>query len=169
MDNARPSRTGIMNVENGVELERPAVLVPWSLTCDDLRALFPKPGLGRQGLKEVTARYFVLSDVVSLGGLTHELGFHFGVRGTLTKFEYFRRSYPDLGDSYADFQAHLEQAFGPPTRRVKGHEGFDTCVWRLKGAEILHEIVDRFGPEEHVWIEPVSPASRNVVSRFTSA
>ena len=110
------------------------------------------PGIGRQGLKEVTAQYLVLSDVVSLGGLSHELGFHFAIGGKLAKFEYFRKSYRDLRDSYAGFQKHLEVTFGPPTRREAGAEGCDRCVWDLAGAEVLHEIVDRFGPEEHVWI-----------------
>ncbi|MFN0179614.1 MAG: hypothetical protein ACKVZ0_12520 [Gemmatimonadales bacterium] len=141
-----------MNLENGLQLERPAVFVPWSATRDALRQLFPEPGIGRQGLKEVTGHYFVLSDVLSLGGLCHELGFHFGIRGRLAELEYFRRSYEDVLGSYTEFQRHLESSFGPPTRREPGDEGCDRCVWQLTGAEVFHELVDRFGPEEHLRI-----------------
>lgn len=141
-----------MNLEDGFQLEWPRAFVPWSSTRATLRALFPAPGIGRQGIKDVTTHYLVLSDAVSLGGLTHELGFHLGIRGKLAKFELFRRSYPDLQASYAEFQKHLEAAFGPPTRREPGDLGCDRCEWELTGAAVLHELVDRFGPEEHVWI-----------------
>jgi hypothetical protein len=144
-----------MDLEDGLQLERPSVFVPWSVTRQDLWELCPMSRMGRQGLKEVTADYYVLSDVVSLGGLTHELGFHFGVRDELVKFEIFRRTYTDLGTSYAEFQQHLERALDKPTHREPGAEGYDRCLWQGVGFEVLHELVDRFGPEEHVWITRV--------------
>ena len=144
-----------MNLAEGLQLERPSVFVPWSVTRDDLRKLCPMSRMGRQGLIEVTAHYYVLSDVVSLAGLTHELGFHFSVRGKLAKFEIFRRTYADRARSYAEFQEHLERASGAPTHREAGAEGYDRCLWQGVGFEVLHELVDRFGPEEHVWITRV--------------
>jgi hypothetical protein len=100
----------------------------------------------------VTKRYYVLSDVASIAGTAHELGFHFSALGELAQFEVFRRSYGDLVASYTEFQENLEQALGAPTLREYGSEGFDRCVWQRPGVEVLHEIMDRFGPEEHVWI-----------------
>lgn len=138
-----------MNLENGLHLESPAILVPWSLNRWQLRNLLPNP----EQAHKVTARYIVLHDIVSLGGLTHDLGLHFGVFGKLAKFEYFRRSGPGPEDSYREFQKHLERTFGLPTQREPGTEGFDRCIWKLNGAEIMHELIMRFGPEEHVWIE----------------
>jgi len=106
----------------------------------------------------VTRGYFTIS-CVSLGGLHHELGFHFLPRGGdhLHEFEFFRRSYPDQVASYREFQKHFEHAFGPPTRSTPGTEGYSRHEWEAPGARIIHFVQDRFGLEEHMRIERGRP------------
>jgi hypothetical protein len=67
--------------------------------------------------------------------------------------EFFRTSYADQAGSYQEFQRHLEQTFGQPTSTTPGSEGFPSHTWRLPGAEVVHFVYDRFGPEEHVRIK----------------
>jgi hypothetical protein len=143
-----------MDLATGFTLEQPALAIPWRISERELASLVAGPAIGRDGLKEVTTGYYVLSHVVSLKGLVHELGLHFepGRHGRLLELEFFRRSYPDLAASYREFQEHLEATFGPPTHRNPSPEGFATCEWLYRHATIKHLVFDRFGPEEHVRI-----------------
>ena len=138
-----------MEIDKGFQIEEPPVFVPWKVREDDLKELFPG-----HSVCEVTNGYFTTS-CVSMGGLAHELGFHFHPRGggVLIELEFFRRAYPDQAASYSEFQKHLESTFGEPTSTSPGTEGFPSCTWKLNGAEVLHFVFDRFGPEEHVRIK----------------
>ena len=138
-----------MNIAEGFSIEQPDLFVPWNISEAELRRIFT----GNR-LCEVTRGYFTTS-CVSLGGLSHELGFHFHPRagGVLLELEFFRRAYPDQAASYHEFQRHLESTFGKPTTTTPGSEGFPTHAWKLPRVRIGHYIFDRFGPEEHVRIE----------------
>ena len=102
----------------------------------------------------VTDGYFT-AHCTSLGGLQHELGFHFHPRrgGRLVELEFFRRAYTDLAASYRGFQEHLENSFGQPTDTSPGSTDFPSNTWRLSGADVVHFVIDRFGPEKHVGIK----------------
>lgn len=127
------------------------VFIPWGIREPDLELL-----LAEHGLKRVTHGYYTLS-CVSLGGLPHELGFHFYPRpdGILTELEFFRRSYVDQKASFEEFQNHFEMFFGKPTDVKPGGEGFPSYMWNLNGAKIVHYVFDRFGPEEHMRIRKI--------------
>ena len=142
-----------MDLTTGFQIDDPAVFVPWAVSEADLRTL-----LAAHGLRKVTAGYFTLS-CRSLGGLQHELGFHFKPPGgdRLDELEFFRRAYTDDEASYREFQRHLERTFGSPTRSRDGSVGFPTHEWQVPGAEIIHFVQDRFGTEEHVRIRPLVP------------
>jgi hypothetical protein len=60
-----------MDLASGFQLERPHLLVRWGQSEEQLRDLFK--GLE---LRRVTDGYFV-ARCTSLGGLSHDLGFHF--------------------------------------------------------------------------------------------
>lgn len=139
-----------MDLSRGFQIEEPDVFVPW----DTPESQFQQ-GFERLHLRRVTDGYFT-THCTSLSGLSCELGFHFYPRhtgnGRLLEFEFFRRSYSDLSASYHEFQCHLEQAFGPPTLTVPGPEGYPSHTWNFRGAEIVHLVQERFGPEEHVRI-----------------
>jgi hypothetical protein len=98
-----------------------------------------------QPLRHVTHGYFT-AHCISLGGLSHELGFHFHPRGggVLVELEFFRTSYTNQADSYQEFQQHLEQTFGQPSASKPGPEGFPSHTWQLNGAEVVHFVHDRF-------------------------
>ncbi len=134
-----------MDLAAGYLIEDPAVLVPWGINQEQLLTLLPVK------THHVTAGYHTI-ECVSLGGLRHSLGFHFQPRasGILAELEVFRRSYPDLRQSFDEFQAHLVGSFGPPTGETPGDEGLPNYTWSLGSAEVTHYVFDRFGPEEHV-------------------
>jgi hypothetical protein len=139
-----------MDLSRGFEIEDPAVVVPWGVSETELLDILPVVP------QHVTSGYYVI-DCVSLGGLRHALGFHFRPRrdGKLVELEFFRRSYPgypDLRESFLDFQARLESTFGRPTTASPGDEGVPNYTWRVGHATIRHYVFDRFGPEEHVRI-----------------
>jgi hypothetical protein len=83
------------------------------------------------------------------------LGFHFYPRGDggLVEVEFFRTSYLDLAASYQEFQYHLEATFGRPVTTTAGSAGFPSHIWRFPGADVIHVVQERFGPEEHVRIK----------------
>jgi hypothetical protein len=138
-----------MDISAGFQIEQPELFVPWKISETELQRIF----VGQQ-LQHITQGYFT-SHCTSLGGLSHELGFHFHPRGggVLIELEFFRTSYADQADSYRDFQRHLEATFGEPTTTTPGWQSFQSHTWRLPGADVVHFIYDRFGPEEHVRIK----------------
>ena len=138
-----------MNISKGFQIEDPPVFVPWATSQDELRQL-----LGEHGLRHITTGYFTVS-CQTLGGMRHELGFHFEPRqgDRLFELEFFRKDYSDQKGSYEEFQCHFEKAFGPPTDRRPGQEGFESCTWNLPNVEIVHFVFDRFGPEEHMRVK----------------
>lgn len=140
-----------MNIDLGFQIEIPNVFIPWGIDELELKEL-----LGSM-LRYVTTGYYTIT-CESLGGMKHELGFHFEPRknGKLNELEFFRKSYDDQEASYKEFQNHFETAFGKPTYTQKGDEGFLSHQWNLKGTTIVHYVYDRFGPEEHMRIKRTS-------------
>jgi len=138
-----------MDINKGFRIDNPGAFIPWDIDEGKLISI-----LGER-LHNVTDGYYVLSSCESLGGLKHELGFHFIPRkkGKLRSLEFFRRSYPDQQASFEEFQDYFEKEFGPPTKTTQGSEGFPSHEWRLNKVTIKHYIFDRFGPEEHMEIE----------------
>jgi hypothetical protein len=135
-----------MDIAAGLTIDHPAVTVRWGASESDLQALMGPT------LRHVTQGYWTAS-VQVLGGLSCQLGFHFDEGGGgLTEFEFFRESYSDQKHSFDEFQRSLEMAFGPPTRRTNGMEGFPSYSWWIGAVEIVHYVFDRFGPEEHMRI-----------------
>jgi hypothetical protein len=138
-----------MDISKGFQIEQPELFIPWKVSETELQKIF-----GGQLLRHVTHGYFT-THCISLGGLSHELGFHFHPRGggVLIELEFFRTSYADQAGSYQEFQQHLEKTFGQPVTTTSGTEGFPSHTWKFPGAEIVHFVYDRFGPEEHVRIK----------------
>jgi hypothetical protein len=135
-----------VDVREGFPIDEPSVLVPWRVSEQELEAL-----LGPV-LRHVTDKYWI-ARVSVLGGLACNLGFHFrGRRGGLSELEFFRDSYGDQEQSFKEFQPYFEKTFGPPTEQSAGTGGFPSYRWLVPGAEIVHLVFDRFGPEEHMRI-----------------
>jgi hypothetical protein len=139
-----------MNIERGLTTDT-GVEIPWSISPKKLALI-----VGADCLHTVSRGYMVTKCSL-LGGMDLSLGFHFrGLR--LRQFELFRHFQLPSNESYAEFQKHLVQTFGPPTRTVLGRDdegygrGFDDHVWRFGSVRICHYVFERFGPEEHVQI-----------------
>jgi hypothetical protein len=140
-----PTNQTRQDIERGFHVEQPSLYVPWGIPEAQLRQM-----LGTQA-KLVTAGY-VACACTSLGGLSHQLGFHFLPRpnGLLAELEFFRRDYPDQRASFDEFQAHLEATFGSPTRSLAGMMGFPTLEWEFGSVVVKHFMAYRYMPEEHV-------------------
>jgi hypothetical protein len=135
-----------VDLRDGFEIDEPAVVVPWTISEPELVRL-----LGSV-LRHVTDKYWT-AEVRVLNGLSCNLGFHFrGSGGELSELEFFRSSYADQARSFVEFQRSFEAVFGPATTEHPGSEGFLTYRWLVPGAEIIHLVMDRFGPEEHMRI-----------------
>ena len=137
-----------MKIETGFQIETPAEFIPWDISEPKLIEL-----LGKSDLRRVTNGYYTIP-CTTLGGLLLQLGFHFEPRhdGKLKELEFFREKPMDLGESFREFQAHLESLFGDPPKQTDGTAGFPTFKWIQADCEIFHYVFDRFGPEEHVGI-----------------
>ena len=136
-----------MDLAEGFQIEDPEVFIPWNIREARLLDLLPTPPTS------VTSGYYCIS-CTSLGGLRHELGFHFRPRrkGRLKELEFFRTSYPNLESSFEEFERHLRATFGEPTEQFEGDQNLPGYTWKLGPAQIQHYVFDRFGPEEHVRI-----------------
>jgi hypothetical protein len=140
-----------MNIQEGFKIEKPDVFIPWDIDEQTLIEI-----LGKLESRHVTTGYYTIS-CKSLNGLDCILGFHFEPRknGLLRELEFFRTDYSDQKMSFNEFQSHFEKEFGRPTSESMGNEGFKNYTWNLNGAQIVHFIFDRFGPEEHMRIRRI--------------
>lgn len=152
-----------MDIASGFEIESPSAFIPWDIDESELK------GILGSSLRHVTTGYYTIT-CESVGGMLHELGFHFEPRknGKLNEFEFFRRSYDDQESSFKEFQTHFESVFGKPSKTQEGNEGFPSHQWNLNGAVIVHYVFDRFGPEEHMRIKrvPVNKAIQRIKKNF---
>lgn len=138
-----------MTIDKGFKIDQPDIFVPWDIDEKQLTDLFKG-----KNLHNVTTGYYV-TDSESLDGLKCKIGFHFEPRknGRLQELEFFRTNYNDLSKSYKEFQDFFTRKFGKPTKSTPGDEGFEIHQWDLKGVNIGHFVIDRFGPEEHMRIK----------------
>jgi len=135
-----------MDLRQGFTLADPSVTVPWTASEEHLQELLG--GI----LRHRTGGYWV-AKVKLLGGLQCNIGFHFeGQPAVLANLEFFRDAYPDQRESFEEFQRYFELAFGAPTSKNRGTAGYPEFRWSVPGAEIVHYVYDRFGPEEHMRI-----------------
>ncbi|MGE0268889.1 MAG: hypothetical protein AB7S78_10605 [Candidatus Omnitrophota bacterium] len=141
-----------MDIRNGFQIDKPSLFIPWNIKEDLFVEIFEN---NKVTLNHVTEGYYAKSYCESLGGLKHNLGFHFEPRrkGLLKELEFFRSSYIDLDKSFKEFNDYFEKEFGEPKISKIGKDGYPYNEWRLPGSVIYHSIFNRFGPEEHLRIK----------------
>jgi len=134
------------DIERGFHIEQPELFVPWGVSEPQLIAL-----LGVQAAK--IAPGYITCPCISLGGLAHQLGFHFQPKtnGALVDLEFFRKKYPDEQASFEEFQEHLEMTFGIP-RSDAGIMGYASYLWEFGTVAVRHFMAYRYMSEEHVRI-----------------
>ena len=130
-----------MDVSEGFQIEKPNVFVPWSTSSRELVTMFRD-----LDLKQVNNDYIV-TQCVSLKGLSHKLGFHFDLRPGfgIRYFELFDNGCQGNALSFLTFQKHLEATFGKPTTAARGEGGFPSYTWQRDSNVVLHRIQERFG------------------------
>ena len=148
-DKLNSNRKLKMDINNGFQIEKPNIFVPWKIDEKTLTDLF-----NGKDLKHVTAGYYTIK-CKSLDRLDCMIGFHFEPRknGQLNELEFFRMNYDNQQNSFDEFQISFTNAFGEPTSTTKGNECFKNYQWSLNDVQIVHYIFDRFGPEEHMRIK----------------
>jgi hypothetical protein len=132
----------IFDPRDGFGIEEPAVFVSWGVDEAELAGMFAGE------LKKVTGGYYTMP-CVSLSGLRHQIGFHFSA-GRLTIFEFFPQRFPDDGNWrlwFDEFDQHLRQTFGLPTRA-----GADRSEWDFGSVGVKHYMIERFGPEVRTYL-----------------
>jgi hypothetical protein len=138
------------DLAGGFTFEEPAVLVPWTVTQRALRALVGS----HPGFRPGAPDYALLRKAVALGGMPLTAGFQFHPQALdrLVSIRLLRTVLaPDFRTSYDEWQAHLETTLGPPRKRWRSDTGFDGCLWKAGRAELVHDVIDRFGLEESVF------------------
>lgn len=139
-----------MNISQGFEIEQPRVFIPWGISEKVLIRLVNAPRL-----RYVTKGQFSLS-CISLGGLNHELNFHFKPRvdGNLKELEFYLKSARSLTQSFKRLQSHFEAFFGSPTIADHVRQSFPeySYTWNLKGVRIEHHVRERLSDADVVRI-----------------
>ncbi len=109
-----------MDISEGFQIEQPNIFVPWEISSEELTVVF-----SGHGLRRVVDNYFVI-ECISLGGLSHKLGFHFhpAPGGNIRFLEFFDNGCTDNASAFWLFQKHLEATFGKPTLTAPGDEGY---------------------------------------------
>ena len=155
-----------MNIKEGFKIDVPDIFIPW---CIDEQTLIKL--LNKHSYNHVTKGYYTIS-CKSLSGLDCMLGFHFEPRkdGLLKELEFFRNSYSDQSESFYEFQSHFEKAFGKPSKNYFGNEGYENYLWDFDSVQIVHYVIDRFGPEEHMRIKFIKTEKpqKSILSKIKS-
>jgi hypothetical protein len=143
------------SLSKGFRIEDPEVLIAWGSPVAEVLEAFATKGAAEP--RQVTPLYYTAPCTI-LGGLRCEVGFHFEGKGSsssLKKIELFGNGERNIETSYRVFQDRLLKHFGSPTIEKAGTLGVSMpdCRWRVGSVAILHYAMDRFGPEEHLWIE----------------
>jgi len=92
-----------------------------------------------------------------LGGLGAQVGFHFEPKnddGRLKELELFDNGEHDIEKSYQVFHERLVQVFGEPQEEKRGACGasMPDREWHVGPVSVVHYVMDRFGPEEHLTV-----------------
>jgi len=141
-----------MNIQSGFQIDNPNIFVPWNINAGQLESLFKA-----HKLNHVTTGYYTIS-CESLKGLQCNIGFHFksAHEGLLKEFEFYFETGEKLEKTFAQFQHHFEQEFGKPGKQLNGYPGYSDFEWIFGDVQIIHKVIDRFGPEEHMRIRKLS-------------
>ena len=136
----------------GIQLETPALWIPWGIGVREFAKTFTDTT--QSVLRLVAPGYYVARCQILQGLVTH-VGFHFepaNDSGHFNELELFDNGEEDIEKSYRLFHDRLVQAFGKPNRRRDGavSPSMPECEWNVGPVTIVHYVVDRFGPEEHL-------------------
>lgn len=142
------------DLANGFQLETPDLWLPWDITMAELLKAFNKQ---RQVAPRLVAPGYYVARCQMFGGLDAQVGFHFEPKndiGLLKELELFDNGERDIERSYQVFDERLVQLFGEPNDEKRGacSTSMPDREWHVGSVSIVHYVMDRFGPEEHLVI-----------------
>lgn len=136
-----------MDINKGFKIDNPNIFIPWDINVRQLKMIFE----GHR-LRRITNTCFETSGW-TLNGLACKIAFRFGeIDGKLKEIEFSRAEYPDLRESFIDFQIHFECEFGNAHRKEKAYNGFYNYMWFFGDVLIIHYVFDESQPEERMKI-----------------
>jgi len=144
-----PKNNNQIDILKGIQIDDPKVFIPWDISNKDIEVFFHNCSLSR-----ITNNYYAIYNTKLFGTLICNVGLHFD--NILKRIEFFRNDYTDLQKSYDEFQTIFETKFGKPTRKIGNPINFDSCEWSISNNIVIyHHVMDRFGLEEHMYIERI--------------
>jgi hypothetical protein len=150
------------DLAKGFQLETPDLWLSWDTTAAQLLEAFTKQ---RQVAPRLVAPGYYVARCHVLGGLGAQVGFHFEPKndaGLLKELELFDNGERDIERSYQVFHERLVQLFGEPNEEKRSACGgsMPDREWHVGSVSIVHYVMDRFGPEEHLIVRRERSAFR---------
>lgn len=143
-------RNNRIDILKGLQIDEPMIFIPWDMDENTFIDKFKG-----HGASLVVEKYYFVKGVTVLGESHCNIGVYFDK--TIRKVGISRDNYEGYNDyinSFAAFQAVLIKAFGKPSRRERVLNDFEDCEWKISdNITIRHYVMDRFGLEEHLYIE----------------
>lgn len=141
------NRTDILK---GLLIDTPKIFIPWDIDEKTFADEFKS-----HGVSQVAEKYYFVRGVTVLGESNCNIGVYFDK--TLRKIGISRDNYAGYEDyikSFKIFQTVLIREFGQPNKRERSLNDFEDCEWKISdNIKIYHYVMDRFGLEEHLYIE----------------
>ena len=141
------NRTDILK---GLQIDEPMIFLPWNIDEKGFIAMFEN-----HNMSLVVEKQFFVRGVTIFGESRCNIGVTFD--RTIRKVGISRDNYGGYNSyvkSFAEFQSALVKAFGQPNMREIVLDDFESCEWEISDSiKIYHYVMDRFGLEEHLYIE----------------
>ena len=150
------------DLAKGFQLETPNFWLPWDITMAEFLKAFTNQ---RQVAPRLVAPGYYVARCQIFGGLGAQVGFHFEPKndaGLLKELELFDNGETDIEKSYHVFHERLVQLLGEPHEEKRGACGASMAdrEWHVGPVSIVHYVMDRLGPEEHLRVRKERSAFR---------
>lgn len=137
----------LKEIDNGLIIEEPKIILPWSLQKKDFFDKF-------KDINTVNENYYSIKIVLAGIFFVNCAGLHFE-KERLSEIDLFnneeRWSELEISNVFSNHQLLLENFFGEPSRNKlleKFKEVNKEYKWKFKHVTIIHKLWDRFGMEE---------------------
>ena len=142
----------LKEMDNGLIITKPEILLPWSLQKKDFFAKF-------KSINIVNENYYTIDIVLSGIFFINCAGLHFE-KDKLAEIELFNNdkkicSESEIDNIFNNHQLVLENFFGKPSRNKlleKLKDIHKEYKWKFGHVTIIHKLWDRFGMEEELKI-----------------
>ncbi len=138
------------DILKGLQIDEPMIFLPWDIDENGFIDMFKN-----HNMSLVVEKYYFVRDVTIFDNSHCNIGVTFDKM--IRKVGISRNNYEGYDayvKSFAEFQIALIREFGQPNKLEKALNDFESCEWRISDSiKIYHYVMDRFGLEEHLYIE----------------